>query len=109
MLKDESFKDEREFRMIYQEHSRLFAEMNLDLAPKRFRSAGPLIVPFTSTRDLASLRLARGAGVEGSRIAITDVVVGPHPLKDLAVSGIREFLLTHGYDVDVQASRVPFR
>jgi hypothetical protein len=109
MLKHESFRDEREFRIIYQEHSRLFAGASLDLAPKRFRIAGPLIVPFTSTRDMSSLRLARGQGSDGSRIAIIDVVVGPHALKDLAASGIREFLHEHGYDVDVEPSRVPFR
>src|SRR5688572_13125735 len=108
MFKDASFKDEREFRMIYQEHARLFANTVLDLAPKRFRAAGPLIVPFTTTRDLSSLVLAQGAGASGSRLAITDVVVGPHPLKNLAVSGIREFLAAHGYDVDVQPSSVPF-
>ena len=108
-LKDESFADEREVRMIYQEHARAFSSLGYDLAPKRFRTVGSLIMPFTSTRDLAALRHAEHSILPQSGISITDVVVGPHPLKNLAVSGIREFLIAHGYEVDVEPSRVPFR
>ena len=108
MLKDETFRDEREFRMIYQEHARLFAEIPLDLAEKRYRTPGPLIVPYTTTRDLAGLRLAEGA--RETRIEIVDVIVGPHPLKDIAASGIKEFLASSGYqDIPVVPSRVPYR
>jgi Protein of unknown function (DUF2971) len=108
MLKHSSFKDEREFRMIYQEHAQLFTAMKIALAPKRYRVAGALLVAYTTTRDLATLPHAQPK--LGSRIAITDVVVGPHPLNELAVVGIRDFLASHGYDdVSVEPSRVPYR
>lgn len=108
MMKDAAFADEREVRLIYIDHAKSFAELPLEVAATRYRSAGPLIVPFTTTKDVSVLPHAQPK--LGSRIAITDVVVGPHPLKELATFGIKEFLAASGYsDVPVDASVVPFR
>ena len=108
MLKDSAFKDEREVRLIYIDHAKSFADVPLQVAATRYRCSGALVVPFTTTKDVAALPHAQPK--LRSRIDITDVVVGPHPLKDLATVGLREFLLAHGYvDVTVDASAVPFR
>jgi hypothetical protein len=108
-FKDDSFKDEREFRFVYHEDPRLFDNEVLKRAPKRFRMAGPLLVPYTTTKDLAGSRTGLSSAPE-TQLKIHEVVVGPHPLGEAAAAGVREFLDLRGYrDVSVARSRVPFR
>ncbi|MFI5197566.1 MAG: DUF2971 domain-containing protein [Thermoanaerobaculia bacterium] len=107
MLKHESFRDEREFRFIYLEDPHLFDRGVFEKAPKRFRMAGPILVPYTTTRDLAPLS---GGVSKHGRLKLAEIIVGPHPYADLAEAGIREFLGASGHaEVSVSRSRVPFR
>jgi hypothetical protein len=108
MFKDSAFRDEREFRFVYQEDPQLLSRMPIKKAPKRFRVAGSVFVPYTTTKDLAQDQLR----IDGKplRFELHEVVVGPHPQAGLAAAGIREFLDSHGYaNVPVTRSEVPFR
>ena len=108
MMKDDAFSDERELRYMYLEDKSGFLTSLDGRASKRFRSSGPLLIPYTTTMDLAN-RSSIGEASE-YRLNLQEVIVGPHPYKDLIVSGIREFLVEHGYsDVVVSPSKIPFR
>ncbi|MEO8698148.1 MAG: hypothetical protein ABI658_31930 [Acidimicrobiales bacterium] len=110
-LKNEAFRDEREYRLVYREDPTLFNGEPFTRAPKYFRMAGSLLVPYTTSRDLVGSRID---GYEASRpsstLAIREVMVGPHPLAQSALAGVREFLDERGYrDTPAVASDVPFR
>jgi hypothetical protein len=108
MMKDKAFSDEREYRCVYLEEESGFLTRLNGRAPKRFRSSGHLLAPYTTTKDLAS-RSSIGE-VSKYRLNLQEVIVGPHPHQDLIVSGVREFLDEHRYsDVVVSPSKVPFR
>jgi hypothetical protein len=109
-FKDAAFADEKEFRYVYREDPGLFDDEIFMKVRRRFRVSGPLIVPYTTTKDLAVFRLRDRFQPRESILRLKDVIVGPHPHASLAVAGIREFLAAHGYDdVPVAASEVPFR
>src|SRR6266851_4172570 len=107
MFKDSAFRDEREFRFLYQEDPNLFDGKVLIKAPKHFRVAGSLLVPYATTKDLVGSRTRTKKEV-ATKLDLVDVLIAPHPHAEVAAAGIREFLDTHGYgDVSVQTSQVP--
>jgi hypothetical protein len=108
MMKDDAFSDERELRYVYMEDASGLLTRFHGRALKRFRTSGHLLVPYTTTKDLSN-RSSIGEVLE-YRLNLHEVIVGPHPHKDLIVSGLREFLDEHGYqDVVVSPSKIPFR
>lgn len=103
VCKDDSFADEREYRIICQESSN-----TRDLLPRRFRVDDPVVVPYVSTRDIQDS--AEASEEHRAAFRPVGVIVGPHPRSELVAAGIREYLLSLKFeDVPVEVSKVPFR
>jgi hypothetical protein len=108
MMKDAAFSDEREFRFVYQEDPEGPISRFEGKAPKRFRVAGDILVPYTTTKDLG--RRSSVFDASQSRLTVHEIVVGPHPHAELIRSGICELLGASGYSgIEVNLSSVPFR
>lgn len=85
------FRDEAELRFVVQ-------QSKLTQAVK-FRANGNLLVPY----------LELGSG-EPNSLPIAEVIIGPGRHPDLTAQSVRQFLEHHNYsDIDVSASKVPFR
>ena len=93
LFKDHSFSEEREWRLISVPKSSRDKEYNL-------RPGRNFLIPYYSF----SL-------VEDGKFTIDDVIVGPSPEKDLALSGAFDFLIRNEVVLGngVQNSRIPFR
>jgi hypothetical protein len=109
-FKHSSFADEREFRYVYREDPLVFNDQLLMKVKQRFRASDSLIVPYTTTKDLAVFRLRNQEKIKKSDIKMTDVIIGPHVHGELAAAGVRELLVAQGYsNVPVYISAVPYR
>lgn len=107
MMKDAAFSDEREVRFVYQEDPEGPIARFDGKAPKRFRMAGHILAPYTTTKDIAS-RSSILAGTQ-SRLTFDEITVGPHPHAERVRSGIRELLAESGRSgILVNLSTVPF-
>jgi len=108
MMKDEAFRDERELRFVYQEDPEGTISKLDGRAPKRFRIAGDILTPYTTTKDIVQRSAVFSAA--DSKLRFHEIIVGPHPHAALIQSGIRELLTEYRYeDVEVNVSKVPFR
>jgi hypothetical protein len=108
MMKHEAFRDERELRFVYQEDPESPISRFDGRAPKRFRVAGGLLVPYTTTKDIGQRSSVFDA--TENKLVLHEIVVGPHPHAELIQSGVREFLAANGLEgVEVNMSNVPFR
>lgn len=107
--KDSAFADEREIRLFYTEHSETFERFGLLRAPTRFRPANCFLAPYTTLGDIREAD-GRVPADFTPRLALCQVVVGPHPRSELAIASIKKFLQLHGYgDVPVNPSAAPYR
>lgn len=96
LLKNPSFKEEREWRVVRAVHVTSSVETNVN-----FRE-GPLgLTPYTSI-DFTD---------ENGRLPIAEIIVGPGNSMDLRISAVRLLLAKLGYprDVVVRASTIPYR
>jgi hypothetical protein len=96
LLKNPSFKEEQEWRVVRAIHMTPSRETNVN-----FRE-GPLgLTPYTSI-DFTD---------ESGRLPISEIVVGPGSSMELRVSAVRLLLAKLGYsrDVVVRASTIPYR
>ena len=92
LLKDQTFREEREWRLISIPKSTRDKEYGI-------RSGRNFLVPYYSF----SL-------VEDSKFTIDGVIVGPSPEKELAQRGVADLLVSKGVvGCSVQSSRIPFR
>lgn len=107
--KNGAFADEREVRLVYKEEPELLNELGLPKTVKRFRSADGLLVPYTTTTDIANtLRHSRDS--EKQKFPLEEVIIGPHPKAELAIRSVEEYLAAKGFqDVRVVRSDLPFR
>ncbi len=96
-LKDESFREEREWRLV------VFPLLHTDLNPVEYRACPRRgLVPFIKVPLMADLQ----------RLPVVEVVVGPTHERDAACAALRGYLAKLGYeDVDslVKASGIPYR
>lgn len=108
VLKDDAFRDEREFRFIYQESP--FIEPGMfSPAAKLFRFNGTVLAPYTTAADIFRSQ-PNPKGAQFPRVTISEVIVGPHPKSGLVAASVREFLASRGYsNVAVHVSKIPFR
>jgi Protein of unknown function (DUF2971) len=98
LLKDSSFEEEREWRLVLP----VFTEKTLRRHPRLFRPGATALIPYIA------FPLSPGAA-EG-QVPLTDLILGPgtDPLP-AAVDSARSFLLSGGISVMPRESRVPFR
>lgn len=107
--KHSAFEDEREVRLFYTEHASIVERFANGPAKTRFRSAGSFLAPYTTLTDIRDA-FGQKTDEPGPRLAITEVVVGPHPRSDLAIASIKRFMQEKGYgDVPVYPSAAPYR
>jgi hypothetical protein len=103
MLKDESFEQESEWRIIsevWMDHPSLHPPVKKDACPLGFRPGRSMLIPY---RTLALTR------ADGS-FALTEVRVGPSPVVIQSERSVMSFLNSQGLaSVQVTRSRVPYR
>jgi hypothetical protein len=100
-LKNPGFADEREVRVAYVENPE-FAEIGMTIAPKKFRVSADAIIPYVTTRDLASEK-------SKPELPIREVVVGP-TISPKGERSIREYLDHLGLEkVELRRSSIPYR
>lgn len=90
LIKDASFKEEAEWRLISQGH--------VSYDDLHFRTGNSSIVPFA--------KIQLGDSLSG---CITDVIVGHTPNKELAIASTRDFLHAQGLIAPVNSTSIPFR
>jgi hypothetical protein len=95
-MKDPSFKEEREWRLI--------GALFVPLPPLDLRPRGSLLIPY-ETFKLESSAAPTFEGV------ISRVLVGPNPDQDLAVFGIERMKQCGyiGWDMQIETSKIPYR
>lgn len=91
-IKDNSFEDEKEYRIIYQGVPN---EIN-------FRGGISMIIPYI---ELPHIQFSPVDDV----LPITKIMVGPTTHKELSRLSIRYILEQKGYDIDVEISKIPYR
>jgi hypothetical protein len=64
---------------------------------RKFGVSNGVVVPYVEVHE------------DGVRLPISRVVIGPSAKQELIGAGVRRLLDTHGYDVPVESSSVPFR
>lgn len=107
--KHSAFEDEREIRLFYPEHADLVEKYRRGPAKIRFRPASCFLAPYTTLSDIREVYDEEKADWS-PRLALTEVIVGPHPRSDLAIASVKKFLRVHGYgDVPVHPSAAPYR
>lgn len=93
ILKDYSFREEREWRLISR-------PLSCDLADFSFREGTSMLIPFYKFRLVDSEGYFR----------LQDVVVGPTPHPEQSASSARSFLVRNSQcDIPVAPSQVPYR
>lgn len=107
--KHSAFEDEREIRLFYTEHSDIIEKYGDGPAKVRFRPTNCFLAPYTTLNDIRGVYNI--SQIERSpRLALTEVIVGPHPRSDLAIASIKKFLQENGYDdIPVYPSAAPYR
>lgn len=100
-FKNAGFADERELRMVHTENSDLFEKFHRLPVRERFRVSGDLIVPYVTTKDLATQ--------SPDVLPITEVVIGPSPNARRLLHGVQRALLAHGYNVPVRISGITYQ
>lgn len=100
-FKNAGFADERELRMVHTENSNVLGILGMDPFPERFRVSGGLIVPYVTTKDLAT--------DSPDALPITEVVIGPGANAERLLHGVQRALLAHGYNVRARISGITYR
>jgi len=101
-FKNEAFKDEREWRLIFTPPA------NCVVKP-HFRSAGGMLIPYYTLRDLAP---SVASSTATAKLPINGVTVGPSVRQTLNVRSVEAILEAAGYDrvqAPVVPSQIPFR
>jgi hypothetical protein len=103
-FKDPSFRDEREYRLVYVEHPEIFESMDfLERPPKHFRVKGGRIYSHVKSSEMFPMPDHKWP------LGICEVVLGPES-DDLMELGVREFLNENGLqDVPIKRSAIPYR
>lgn len=103
-FKDSSFRDEREYRLVYVEHPDLFEDGVFgERPPKHFRVRDGRIYS-----HIVSSEMFPNPGHKRT-LGICEIVLGPES-NDLMEFGVREFLDENGLqDVPIIISKIPYR
>lgn len=104
-FKDRSFRDEREYRLVYVEYPELFESWAfLERPPKHFRVKGGRIYSHVKSSEMFPM-----PDHNKWPLGICEVVLGPES-DDLMELGVREFLDENGLqDVPIKRSVIPYR
>lgn len=107
--KHSAFEDEREIRLFYTEHSHIVEKYGSGPAKIRFRPTSCYLAPYTTLSDIRDVYDGQQAD-RCPRLALSEVIVGPHPRSDLAIASVKKFLRVNGYDdIPVYPSAAPYR
>lgn len=107
--KHSAFEDEREIRLFYTEHSDIVEKYGNAPAKTRFRPTSCFLAPYTTISDIQEV-YGRAKADRSPRLALSEVIVGPHPRSDLAMASVKKFLQENGYeDIPVYPSAAPYR
>lgn len=103
-FKDPSFRDEREFRLVYVEHPELFKEDgHFERPPKHFRVKDGRIYSHVKSSEMFPFPDQKWP------LGICEIVLGPES-DDLMELGVREFLNENGLvEVPIRRSKIPYR
>lgn len=105
LFKHPGFADERELRMVHVEHPKVLEGFGVPRPPQRFRVAGRLLVPYLTTRDIATF-----PDSYPEKLPIAEIVIGPNARGEILERGVKQLLSAHGYqETQVKRSIVPFR
>lgn len=92
-FKNQGFKEESEYRLIYDVNNIYNKESRL---PVRYRSNGKFIVPYVNFEF-------------GDKLPITDIMVGQSPYSDKIKQGLELLLKSEGYkEIKVKLSQIPY-
>jgi hypothetical protein len=95
-FKDIGFKEEDEFRLIYDpEYQLRYKEKNEEIPQKLFRTNSKHLIPYIELKPL------------NKNFPIQEIVIGPSLHKDRIKKGVQELLLNNGYkDVKITHSKI---
>ncbi|MBJ7309069.1 DUF2971 domain-containing protein [Rugamonas sp. CCM 8940] len=107
--KHSAFEDEREIRLFYTEHSETVERFGKNPAKTRFRLTNCFLAPYTTLKDIQDV-YDNASERRVPKLALSEVIIGPHPRSDLAIASIKKFLEANGYsNVPVHPSAAPYR
>jgi hypothetical protein len=107
--KHSAFEDEREIRLFYTEHSDIVEAYGSGPAKVRFRPTSCFLAPYTTFSDIRNV-YGMAQADRSPRLALSEVIVGPHPRSALAIASVKKFLQENGYDnIPVYPSAAPYR
>ena len=104
-FKHPTFADEHEARLVHIEDRKVYENLRIERPPHRFRTAGGLLVPYVTTKDLVTL-----PGKYPDRLPIAEIIIGPTRHADVLQRGIERLLASYNYDsVKILRSTAPLR
>jgi hypothetical protein len=103
-LKHPTFADEHEVRIVHIEDRRVYESLKIERPPHRFRVSGGIILPYVTTRDVATL-----PDEYPNKLPIVEVIIGPSPHAEVLQRGVERLLAARGYDAVVTRSTAPLR
>lgn len=107
--KHSAFEDEREIRLFYTEHTDIVEKYGNGPARNRFRPTSCFLAPYTTLNDIRNVYDLQKTD-RNPRLALSEVIIGPHPHSSLAVASVKKFLQENGYgDIPVYPSAAPYR
>lgn len=89
-LKDNSFKEEKEHRIVYN---------TMNEREIMYREGKSMFIPYFE-----------GEFVDNNgKLPLSKIIVGPTPHKELSKISVRYLLETYGYDIEIECSNIPYR
>ncbi len=110
LFKHPTFSDEREVRLLYAEPLEIMGQLQQDIAQRKFRVSGGLIVPFTDSSSTRRIFFSDKPMNTPQKLPLKSVSIGPTPQAEALAGGMRDLLNSMGYhDVEVTLSEAPLR
>jgi hypothetical protein len=104
-FKHRTFEDEREVRLVHIEDPEVYTSLSVPRPPQRFRISRGILLPYLTTRDVATFPDKYPA-----KLPITEIVIGPSSQAELLERGAKALLVANGYEsVPVKRSTAPLR
>jgi hypothetical protein len=104
-FKHPTFADEHEARIVHIEDRKVYESLKIYPTPQRFRVSGDILLPYLTTRDVATF-----PDKYPDKLPIVEIVIGPSRHAQVLERGVERLLAARGYgSVKVTRSTAPVR
>jgi hypothetical protein len=104
-FKHPTFADEHEVRIVHIEDRKVYESLGVKRPPHRFRVSGGILLPYLTTRDVATF-----PDKYPDKLPIREVIIGPSRHAEVLQRGVERLLSAHGYEsVKTTRSTAPLR